>query len=717
VFKISTTLTISLSLACLAVSVLFTAQVLGLVPNETELTVEHRTQFSQLIAIQCSTAVGRSDRDALDEVLKSAVFYGKGLSAARILRADKREVAVAGDMTLGAERLDQVVIPITRSERDWGTVELGYEPISGTGFWAWFMTDSIRLSAFLFSVCVIGFSWYLHRILKHLDPSKAVPNRVRTTLDTITEGLVVLDDRLQIVLCNSAFAEHVSVPADGLQGKSLDGFASTDMDDMSAVSPWDQCVTQQETIAGRILRLEKKDGQIATFKVTASPILDDAKDLQGALLSFDDITEMEERNQSLTEMLAKLKSSRDQIRRQNQELQLLATRDPLTSALNRRSFFEMFESHWTSSHRYGQPLSCVMVDIDFFKSINDNHGHSMGDLVLQKVSQVLQTSVRDTDLVCRYGGEEFCLLMPHQCLDTAAKAAERIRQEIAAFDFSGLRCTTSVGVSSLELNPENMQDLIDQADKCLFVAKRNGRNQVVRWDEVPHDLEVDESQISRTQDEEESVCDRPAISFQTVSALVSALGSRDAASAEHCRRVADLCVRTAKGLMSISDSFILENSALLHDIGKIGVPDSVLLKPGPLTEEERKVILSHEQIGVEIVRSTFACDEMTDIVLCHRARYGADERPDLPSGKDIPLGARILCICEAYDAMVNDQVYRTAMSTQEAFAELRRCAGEQFDPDLVERFINTIQMDTADRSNEIQDVSMDTALQLGLQIE
>ena len=308
--------------------------------------------------------------------------------------------------------------------------------------------------------------------------------------------------------------------------------------------------------------------------------------------------------------------------------------------------------------------------------------------------------------------------MPQMDLDVASTAAERLRQEIATYDFKGITCTASLGVSSISLGAKTMQDLIDEADKCLYAAKRGGRNQVMRWDEVPDAIEIDDSSIARKPAGEETVSSRPAISFQTVSALLSALGSRDTASAEHSRRVADLCVRTAKGLVAISDSFILENAALLHDIGKIGVPDSVLLKPGPLTPEERHIIFSHDQIGVEIVRSTFDCEQMTQIILCHRAHYsGSESRFGLPVGKDILLGARILSICEAYDAMVHDLVYRAAMTSEEAFAELLRCAGQQFDPDLANRFITMMKFEAETNIEPGDGVSMATVLQLGVQID
>jgi putative nucleotidyltransferase with HDIG domain len=181
------------------------------------------------------------------------------------------------------------------------------------------------------------------------------------------------------------------------------------------------------------------------------------------------------------------------------------------------------------------------------------------------------------------------------------------------------------------------------------------------------------------------------ISFHAVTALMSALAHRDKCTADHSRRVADLCAAAAVGLMSVKDRFVLEVGALLHDIGKLGVPDAVLLKPGELNEQEWTIMRSHDRMGVEIISAAFGSTELTEIVRTHDAQYATEAfDPTLPKGRAIPLGARILALADAYDAMVSNRPYRGGRDRDHAFQELRRCSGGQFDPDLVEPFIAAV---------------------------
>jgi response regulator RpfG family c-di-GMP phosphodiesterase len=307
------------------------------------------------------------------------------------------------------------------------------------------------------------------------------------------------------------------------------------------------------------------------------------------------------------------------------------------------------------------------------------------------------------------------VLLIDQQLTDAVEMANQLRVAIASEHFGGVRVTASFGISASSLDAGSASELLNQADQALYDAKRSGRNRAVRWDRMTTHG-ASESKLQQQVAPPARETDESPISFQTVTALLSALAYRDAATAEHSRRVADYCVSVAHGLMSLSECYTLENAALLHDIGKIGVPDSILLKPGSLDEEEWEVIRTHDRISVEIIRSTFACDELTQIVTCHHTHFSAHDGEE-STGAKAPLGARILAIADAYDAMTTDRVYRRAISQDDAFVELRRCAGQQFDPELVERFIEIVGKATRSRQAELQHVNKRTALLLGIQLE
>ena len=488
--------------------------------------------------------------------------------------------------------------------------------------------------------------------------------------------------------------------------------------------PWSISLRDGSAQTGVRLGLKDEAQTPRTFRVNCTSILGGDGGVRGALATFDDVTTIEEKSARLRQMLEMLQQSRDEINRQNQELQALATTDPLTGCMNRRSFFAAFETQWSSASRYGHPLSCIMVDVDHFKRINDRHGHSTGDLVLRHVADLLKQLARDTDVVCRYGGEEFCILLPQITIEGAMQAAERFRNGIETKPCAGIAVTASVGVSSIELKAGNPQALLDQADKSLYAAKRSGRNRVVRWDLLPADFDINEKKdANKAAEQAASPSQTDAhlpIPFHAVTALMSALAHRDSATAEHSQRVADLCIATAKGLMSVNDCFVLEVAALLHDIGKLGVPDAILLKPGPLNEDEWKVMRTHDQMGVEIISAAFGSQALTEIVRTHHAWFaGNPENPGLPDGHSIPLGARILTIADAFDAMVSDRPYHRPKSRQQAFDELRRCAGKQFDPEIVERLITAVQAsDNVRRSKPATSaVPNKAALRVRLEIE
>jgi diguanylate cyclase (GGDEF)-like protein/PAS domain S-box-containing protein/putative nucleotidyltransferase with HDIG domain len=708
----------------LLLSALFSAKLLGLFPDPEAAKRDGRRALCESVAISASLFANDDGTRQIESFLQAIVERNADVLSAAVRRSSGRIIVQFGDheahWTLSPgihSNATNIIVPISARNKPWGTVEVSFAPAETAGPYGMLNIPLLRLFVFVGALCALLFFLFLRKTMEQLDPSRVVPQRVRAALDTLAEGLLVLDNKDRIVLANRAFANTVGRPADELQGNRASSLQWLQDKAETEFYPWEQASRDKAQLMGAQLKLQLDEADERTFLVNSSPILSDKGENRGVLATFEDVTVMEANRVALVEMLEKLEDSRSEIQRQNKELQILATRDPLTSCLNRRAFFEEFEKHWSGAKRYGQPLSCVMLDIDYFKSVNDKHGHVMGDLVLKKVAASLKKTARRPDVVSRYGGEEFCVLLPHVDLQDAAIAAERFRKAIEDLEFPDLSITASFGVSAISTGASTQQEMLNQADTCLYRAKNNGRNRVVCWDGAQAETHMDKSREQRAVPDDMGDDDHE-IPFNAVTALVSALAYRDASTAAHSTRVADLCVIVARGVMSVSDTYVLEMAALLHDIGKIGVPDSILLKPGPLTDDEWKIMGIHDQIGVEILRSSFTSPKLAEIVETHHAFFGGKSRNQhLPTGEDIPLGARILTIADAYDAMTSDRVYRKGRAPEEAFAELRRCAGTQFDPNLVEKFISAVQDQRCRERTDVAMPSKEVALQIGNQIE
>jgi diguanylate cyclase (GGDEF)-like protein/PAS domain S-box-containing protein len=719
--RIRISVRIALFLALLSASALLSAGALGLFPDPRADILRRRLVLCETLAIQCSLLAQKNDVRSIESGLQEVVRRNGEIRSIALRREDGTPLVEIGPHAVHWGKVSRsddshMFVPIFAGGADWGKVEVAFEPLAMTGFWGYLASPWFRFVTFVVALNGLAFMLYLGKTLAQLDPSKVVPSRVRAVLDTFAEGLLVLDDQGRIVLANETMASTLGVESNVLEGRRVEELPLRSAE-QTPVRPWADTLENNARHTGLAMTLDISGREPRTFKVNTTPILDNQGRNRGVFASFDDITTLERKQSELMEMLEALKLSRSEIEEQNRQLQYLATRDSLTGCLNRRSFFEQFDRLWKHAQNTQGELGCLMVDIDYFKSINDDHGHAMGDEVLRRTARTLLDTVRPEDLVCRYGGEEFCIVMPGATLDAAYAAAERLRINLAGLSFEVLSITASMGASSIRLGAADPQGMLDQADKCLYVAKRNGRNQVVRFDAVPADLEVDESTISRTRPEETPAAPSQ-IPYHAVSALLSALAYRDPDTAAHSARVAELCVSAARGTMTASEIYMVEVAALLHDIGKIGVPDAILLKPGPLTREEWKIMDLHARIGVEIIAASFPVSDLVEIVRLHHATFGGEpSSPHLPRGTDIPLGARLVSIADAYDAIVSDRVYRKGRTPEEAFAELRRAAGRQFDPELVERFIAVVQERGDKGRPEGSTVSRELALSLGMQTE
>jgi diguanylate cyclase (GGDEF)-like protein/PAS domain S-box-containing protein len=700
---------------------ILSAQWFGYLPDPQVARLIARQRLCETVAINASSHISAERWVDLKQSLRLIVDRDEDLMSIGVrsefgtLRLDTGyhdEMWPAADEPILA--VETVSIPLSFHKRPWGQIEFCYRRPHVTLVDQLANHPMIGLLGYFFIVGMFAYAFFVSRLMGVFNRTQVVPDRVRQALDTLAEGLLILNESGHIVLANKAFAGLVGIDSLKLSECNAADLAWVEDDVREEGYPWRLATEDGEVQTERMLRFTLDDGSQRIFSVNAAPLGKEGSQ-RGALATFRDVTHVEEHRVELERMLSLLRSSRDEIQRKNRALEILATQDSLTGCFNRRAFFEKFESLWGEAFFSGKPLACIMVDVDHFKSVNDTYGHHAGDEVLRAVSATIRELHESHGLVCRYGGEEFCVLLPEMSLQEALTQAEQTRLAIADIrldDPEELRLTASLGVSELRFGAADPQGLVNQADACLYIAKREGRNRSIVYNASYSEVQETEKILSEVKH------DRIDIPFQAVTALVSALSYRDADTAEHSRRVADLCSRAGEDLFDPAQRYILEVAGLLHDIGKIGVPDNILLKPGALTAEEWEIMSRHDRIGVEIIAGSFDCKLLSDIMANHHAFFGGRARDEsLPTGKDIPLGARLLTIADSYDAMVSDRVYRKGRSHEEAVAELRRCAGTQFDPELVEHFIAKVSSTRAETAMGAFAVRKQHSLALGTEIQ
>lgn len=500
--KISSATRIAVVMTTLIVAIVQSAEFLGLVPDIRKTAISSRSSLAEAVAVQCCLSAQRNEIATMKVILGQLMLRNREVMSAAVRRANGELVVEigshAGNWKSSESRSpygSQVAVPIHNGPNEWGKLEIRFRPLIQDGFLATLDSPALRLTLFVGVVAFLAQRHYLRKILRHLDPSAVIPERVRATLDLLSEGVIILDNQEQIVLGNSTFAKGLQRTPESLQGFKLAdmNWRQPDCDLPPETLPWSEAVQSGIGRTGIILREASNPEDIRTVSVSAMPITNGKGEHCGAMVAFNDTTESVKRDQELSETAAALEASRHEIKRRNEELQRLHTSDPLTSCLNRRSFLEKLESHVSHARQFGRPLSCVIIDVDHFKSVNDRFGHIAGDLVLKKAAETLLANTRNRDLVCRFGGEEFCVLMPDSDVEKAAYAAERYRAMIAATRFEGFAVTASLGVAALGGAVQTSQELVEQASNALASARQHGRNRVVRWDRMPADEIRDET--------------------------------------------------------------------------------------------------------------------------------------------------------------------------------------------------------------------------------
>lgn len=422
--------------------------------------------------------------------------------------------------------------------------------------------------------------------------------------------------------------------------------------------------------------------------------------------------ELENQREELIASNEKLAATNVRLADAVDHLEGLATTDGLTGLKNHRAFQERLVEECERARRYGLPLSLILLDVDKFKQFNDTFGHPAGDEALRQVAAALRSLPRGSDIVARYGGEEFTVILIETDKQGALAAAERIRKTIEAADWLHRPMTASLGVATLLENGETPAELIQAADEALYRSKQSGRNRVTHFSDlglpgeniIPRLLntpltdlmnEMVSIQADVLSDASQQIREILIQAYDTtVKSWSRLMDLKDKETQGHSERVTEMTVRLAERMGLTSEEILYARwGALMHDVGKIGIPDSILLKSEPLTEEEWNVIRTHTTMAYELLSPVTFLRPALEIPYCHHEKWDGTGYPQGLQGDAIPMAARLFAIADVYDALTNERPDRVAWSQEAAIAYIRSQQGTHFDPDAVAIFLEAMEED------------------------
>ncbi len=425
-----------------------------------------------------------------------------------------------------------------------------------------------------------------------------------------------------------------------------------------------------------------------------------------------------------------------------QKAQEQAITDGMTGLKTHRFFMEALSAEWKRSTRAGRSFSVVLMDLDRFKFVNDFYGHLDGDLVLQRVSHILEMNCRRSDVVARYGGDEFVILMPETDSTQSHQLAAKLRSWISSDPvLRDKNVTSSFGVATFPLNGSTPQELIQVADASMYLSKHQGGNAVStadqfnpadsrQWkrdvldaylgvtlkrlfstgpdafEEIYSRIEQFARSFSETEPAsklpgangmsgssgEPSFEPLPPIVMDTLTSLALAVDAKDQFTQGHSNKVSSYAVLIAEAIgLSGAEIEEVRLGGMLHDVGKVGIVESILNKNGPLNPDEWEAMKRHVEYGAKLIEPLRGTERIRDMVAHHHEFFDGSGYPNGLAGSQIPLGARIIAIADAYDTITSERTYKKARTPEEAFQELDRCGNAQFDPELVQLFISRLR--------------------------
>lgn len=453
-----------------------------------------------------------------------------------------------------------------------------------------------------------------------------------------------------------------------------------------------------------------------------------AEDLLGVLyLESSEPSEFTDEEIQLLRTLADLFAGALHNARNFQKAQEQAITDGLTGVKTHRFLMEALSSEWKRSTRSSRPFSLVLMDLDRFKFVNDFYGHLEGDVVLQRVGLILEQNCRRSDIVARYGGDEFVILMPETNVEQARQIAGKLRSWVAADPLlRDKNITASFGIACFPIHGSTPQELLQVADASMYLSKHQGGNAVftaerrepgdgsdwkrdvleaylgvmlhrqfttgpAAFDEICQKIRQFSQSLN---DRGQAPCFErlPAVVMDAMASLAYAVDAKDQYTQGHSKKVSTYAglIAQAAGLKPIEVEEV-KLGALLHDVGKVGIPEDILNKAGPLDAEEWDTMKSHTILGWQLLEPLLTLRNVREMIKHHHEFFDGSGYPDQLERDRIPLGARIIAVADAYDTITSPRVYKRARGVEAALSEIERCAGAQFDPNLVSLFLLAIR--------------------------
>jgi diguanylate cyclase (GGDEF)-like protein/PAS domain S-box-containing protein/putative nucleotidyltransferase with HDIG domain len=441
--------------------------------------------------------------------------------------------------------------------------------------------------------------------------------------------------------------------------------------------------------ASREWKARSKNGKEITVYSSMFPILQSDKVIEIYCMDVD-ISDRVESERRLNEIKDKLES--------------LALKDALTEIYNFRYFRERLNAEFERAKRSLSPLTILMIDLDYFKSINDSYGHQFGDKVLKQVARFLKTELRTNDVVARWGGEEFAIILldtnRNDGLAVGNKILELFRTRSFGDGTTIIKLKCSMGIVSYPEDPLfSIEEIIDAGEESIYKAKERGGDGVALYGH-----EIGEKDLEKySQEDRKRYIDsvKQRLSFyavrsehsilEAIYSLAKSIELRDRRTKEHCDRMVEYAEKVAKRIgMNEQEVDNVRRAAMLHDIGKLGISDGILLKPGRLTPKEYEIVKKHPVIGADIISVAGFLKDIVPFILCHHERYDGAGYPRGLKGEEIPLGARIIAVVDVYEALTSDRPYHKAISKEEAIATLQEGSGTQFDERILKVFLDVI---------------------------